>query len=67
MFVKSIENFLEDFEKSFSPKNVVLSEYSNMILSFISYSFFGLKIFSKALTKFPIDFTNMFNVFERPA
>ena len=35
MFVKSIENFLEVFEKSFSSKNGDLSEYSNLILSLI--------------------------------
>ena len=35
MFVQSTENFLEAFEKKFQLKHEVLSEYSNLILSFI--------------------------------
>ena len=49
MLVKSIEKFLEPFEKSFFSKNEVLSEYSNHILSFISSSFFEMKLFFKDL------------------
>ena len=45
MFVKSTEKFLEAFEKSFSSKYEVLSEYSNPILSFILSTFFELKLF----------------------
>ena len=41
MSVKSVENVLETFEKSFISKNEVLSEYSNTILSFI----FGAETF----------------------
>ena len=51
VFVKSTENFLEDFEKSFNPKNGVLSEYSNLILSFI---FSKSQLFSLFLTYNPI-------------
>eukprot|EP00493_Phyllostaurus_siculus_P024700 UN25041 len=47
MFVKPIKNFLEAFEKSFSPKNGGLSEYSNSILSFI---FSKSQLFSLFLT-----------------
>ena len=43
--------FLDAFKKSFSSKNEVLSEYSNPILSFVSSSFFELKLFSKGLWK----------------
>ena len=52
MFVKPIENFLEAFEKSFSPKIGALSEYSNPILSFI---FSKSQLFSLFLTYNPID------------
>ena len=39
MVIRRIENFLEAFEKKFQPKNVILSEYSNPILSFIFSKF----------------------------
>ena len=52
------------FEK-FSAKRVdVLSEYANPILSFISFSFFEMKVFSKTSKIFSLDFTNMLDVFE---
>ena len=47
MFLKSIENFLEALEISFSPTNGGLSKYSNMILSFI---FSESQLFSLFLT-----------------
>ena len=47
MFVKSTENFLEAFEKRFSSKHEVLSEYSNLILSF---TFSKSQLFSLFLT-----------------
>ena len=67
MLVKSTENFLEIFEKAFSPKKEDLLEYSNLILSFIFKKFFGMKMFSKASRKFSGDFTSMFKVSERSA
>ena len=47
MFEQFTENFLEAVEKSFNSKHEVLSEYSNLILSFI---FSKSALFSLSLT-----------------
>ena len=50
---QKLRKFSRDFwkKKSFNSKNEVLSKYSNHILSFISFSFFELKVFFKSSQK----------------
>ena len=55
------------WKKKFPLKNKVFSEYSNIILSVISFSFFELKFFSKAPKNFSVDLTKMFKMSARSA
>ena len=65
MFVKSTENILEVFEKSFLSKN----EEETKLKMWLEYSdktsFFEKKLFSKGSRNFSMDFTSMFKVSEK--